>query len=203
MSPKPAPPAPRRRQGELGADAVGAAVRLVTRTEAMGLVEAPLDPRFSPGRLDLALAALEDIGVGRHLAPGDAVPSRSTLEALHEALESSPCPQSEWPVMGALLTPDLLARLLDVSDTSLRRYASGRRATPDDVAQRLHFLTLVCADLLGAYNDFGVRRWFLRRRSQLGGAAPADVLKEGWQPDDVTVRGVGDLARSLVVMAAG
>ena len=82
------------------------------------------------------------------------------LQRLNDALDASPVPASEWPGLVNILGIDLLARLVGVSAVSVRRYASGNRPTPDDIAARLHFLALVVGDLAGAYNDIGIRRWF-------------------------------------------
>jgi S1-C subfamily serine protease len=68
----------------------------------------------------------------------------------------------EW---NSILGPDLLGRLLGISPSSVRRYRGAARTTPDDVAGRLHFLSLVVADLSRAYNDIGVRQWFNRKIS--------------------------------------
>jgi hypothetical protein len=91
---------------------------------------------------------------------------------------------------------------LNISVSSLRRYLSSERQTPDDVAARLHHVALIVGDLLGAYNDVGVRRWFDRPRSALGGRRPAAVLSGNWNPDDPSPRRVRDLAQSLVTLAA-
>ena len=111
-----------------------------------------------------------------------------------DVLGASPLPASEWPVLRRVLGGDLLARLLCISTVSLRRYLSGARSTPDDVAVRLHALALIVGDLAGAYDDAGIRRWFARPRTALGNRAPGDVLTAGWQPDDPEVRQVRDLA---------
>jgi hypothetical protein len=54
------------------------------------------------------------------------------------------------------------------------------------------------SDLAGSYNEFGIRRWFGRPRSQLGGRSPSVVLKRGWSPDDDDIRRVRGLAAALV-----
>ena len=69
---------------------------------------------------------------------------------------------------------------------------------PEDLAVRLRFLALVVDDLLGAYNEIGVRRWFDRPRALLDGRTPAGLLLPGWRPEDGNPRRVQDLARSLV-----
>ena len=98
----------------------------------------------------------------------------------NEPLDESPVPANEWPALHKVLGPELLARLVGISASSMRRYLSGIRPTPDAVAARLHFLALVVGDLAGAYNDVGVRRWFERSRQRLGGSAPARLLAEDW-----------------------
>ncbi len=81
------------------------------------------------------------------------------------ALEASPVPKFEWAGLGRVLDREQLASLLAVSLSSLNRYQSGDRETPDAIAARLHFLALVIGDLAGSYNDIGIRRWFGRKRS--------------------------------------
>ena len=106
-------------------------------------------------------------------------------------------PASEWPALHRGLGPDLLARLLQISTVSLRRYQSGARKPPDDVAVRLHALALMVDDLAGAYNDAGIRRWFARPRTILDNRAPVDVLTSGWRPEDPGPQQVRSLAKAL------
>ena len=101
-----------------------------------------------------------------------------------------------------MLGVDLLARLLRISAVSLRRYASGDRTTPAEVAVRLHALALIVGDLAGAYHEPGIRRWFARSRTALGNRAPADILTAGWQPDDPGPRQVCGLANALTASPA-
>ena len=96
----------------------------------------------------------------------------------------------------------MLARLVGVSVVSVRRYASGNRPTPDEVAARLHFLALVVGDLAGAYNDIGIRRWFDRVRTRLGNKTPAQLLARKWQPEDPGPQQVRQLAHALVASPA-
>ena len=92
--------------------------------------------------------------------------------------------------------------VLSISTVSLRRYLSGARRTPDDVAVRLHALALIVGDLAGAYNDVGIRLWFARPRTVLGNRAPVDVLAAGWRPNDREVRQVRGLAHALTASPA-
>lgn len=182
------------------------AVEAWRRAEAMGLVE-PDGTRLETADLTRLVQRVREAGIARGPAlKWDNVeePTAAELEALLRilitALEASPVAASEWPVLGRVLDPELLASLLGISVTSLRRYASGERETPDDVAARLHHLALIVGDLAGAYNDVGVRRWFGRRRTTLGGRAPAALLSGAWNPDDPGPRQVFDLARALVTL---
>ena len=119
-----------------------------------------------------------------------------------ETLDETPAPVPEWLSMYEVPGPELLARLLGVSASSTRCYLAGARATPDVVAVRLHFLALVVADLAGAYNDIGVRRWFERPRKRLGGSAPVRLLGDGWKPGDDGPKRVEELAASLASSSA-
>lgn len=111
-------------------------------------------------------------------------------------------PQQQWPAMVDVLGRGLLAELVGVSPSSLHRYRTGQRPTPGRVAARLHFLAVVTSDLNGSYNDFGVRRWFRRSRSALGGRSPTDLLSGDWDPEDEGAREVRELAASLHAPAA-
>ena len=153
-----------------------------------------------------ALAPLLQQGPGRTAARGLSLQDLDTpaqqalalgLQRLAEALEDSAAPAAEWPAMRAIFGDDVLGTLLEVSPASLRRYASAERATPQPVAERLHWLALVVADLAGAYNDFGMRRWFERPRSQLGGKSPRQLLGRGWNIDGVAATRVRALASVL------
>jgi hypothetical protein len=180
-----------------------AAVRLVTRGAVMGFLPTDTDTR----RLDLplinrVLSGLAAHGVGVALAASPQVAVGSALEdALQRALdqsEHSPMPSGEWPSLLATLGEDLLAGLLDVSASSIRRYAAGTRATPQEVADRLHVLALIVADLAGGYNEYGIRRWFTRPRPQLDGTSPLQFLGSDWNPDGEAAARVRDLAAALV-----
>jgi hypothetical protein len=127
---------------------------------------------------------------------------QAVLRLLITALEQSPVPQLEWRSVSRVFDPEQLASLLVISLSSLRRYQSGERATPDDVAARLHFLALVTGDLAGAYNEIGIRRWFGRKRTQLGGKTPASLLNGTWDPDDAGPQKVRSLAAALVTLSA-
>ena len=106
-----------------------------------------------------------------------------------------------WRSVSRVFDAESLAPLLGISVSSLRRYQAGTRATPDDVAARLHFLALVISDLAGAYNEIGVRRWFHRERSLLDDKTPGALLSGDWNPEDEGPQRVRDLARSLVMLS--
>lgn len=190
----------------------GLALRAATvlrRAEAMGLLSgeeqfAVLD---APAMREV-VRQVQRAGIGAdvHLAVrGTKLGSPAwglALRRLGVALRESPAPGFEWRRLPGVLGMELLARLLGISLPSARRYRSAARTTPDIVAARLHFLSLVTGDLAGAYNDAGIRQWFTRPRAQLGGKSPAGILSGDWQPSAPEVRRVGRLARALAAAPA-
>jgi hypothetical protein len=185
------------------------ALEAVALAHAMGLIpEGESLERLDLARLRSIAAAAGRAGIGAAAAARlqtgalDREGLRDALASLVEALEASPLPRREWTSLSEVLGPEQLAALLGISGSSVRRYASGARPTPDEVAARLHFLAMVVADLLGTYNVLGVRRWFHRPRSALGGRSPSEVLSGPWDPDDEGPQAVRALARSLLGSSA-
>src|SRR4051794_5017981 len=112
--------------------------------------------------------------------------------------ENVPVPGAAWLDLERVLGAELLAGLVGVSASSLRRYATGSRPTPNAVAARLHFLALVVGDLAGSYHDIGIRGWLGRSRTQLGGQSPAALLHGAWDPADDGPARVRQLAGTLL-----
>ena len=184
------------------------AVEAWRRAEAMGLVP-PDAARLETADVERLVRRVREAGIARGPAlrfDNVEIPSveeaESLLRLVVAALEASPVPKFEWGAVSRVLEPEQLAGLLNISVTSLRRYASGERDTPDDVAARLHHLALLVGDLAGAYNEVGVRRWFERPRAALDGRAPAALLAGDWTPEDAGPLRVRELARSLVALGA-
>jgi hypothetical protein len=125
-----------------------------------------------------------------------------TLRRLNTALAESPAPEFEWNRLNGVHGLDLLTRLLGISMSSVRRYKAAGRGTPDVVAGKLHFLSLIVGDLSGAYNEAGIRQWFGRKRAQSDDRAPSDLLTGAWNPAGPTPIQVQDLARSLIASPA-
>ena len=179
------------------------------RAEAMGLVEPATVTNADPAAVHLLASRVRRAGIATAAAEelhNVEAPSAGEVAALLEtvikALEASPVPKFEWAGLGRVFGAEDLAALLNVSMSSLKRYQSGERETPDDVAARLHFLALVVGDLASSYNDIGVRRWFQRKRTLLDGRAPVALLKGNWDPDDEGPMRVRELARELVALSA-
>jgi uncharacterized protein (DUF2384 family) len=145
----------------------------------------------------LGAAGLVQSAIPREVLLSDPARLGAILAQANAALEYSPLPDHEWPALRAILGDGMLTRLCGISVASLRRYAAGQRPTPDAVAQRLHLLALVVADLRGAYNDYGVRRWFQRPRAQLEGHTPIDVLPSDWTPESPEALQLRELAAAL------
>lgn len=184
-------------------------VEAARRAEAMGLVEPGSMERADAETVRRLGARLRKVGVATsaidHLNNVEAPTAEELaglLEVMIGALESSPVPKFEWGGLSRVFDVDDLAALLSVSPSSLKRYQSGERDTPDIVAARLHFLALVVGDLSGSYNDIGIRRWFHRKRALLGDRTPAALLKGDWDPDDEGPARVRQLARELTSLSA-
>ena len=179
------------------------------RAEAMGLVERHAMPQSDlktarhiarhVGKAGIASAAAAALKNVEAPSPDELA---ALLQTMIAALEASPVPKFEWGGLARVLDDDQLALLLSVSISSLKRYQSQERATPDPIAARLHFLALVVGDLAGSYNDIGIRRWFLRKRTLLDGRSPAQLLTGDWDPEDAGPARVRQLARELVSLSA-
>jgi hypothetical protein len=189
--------------------AASLALALVARAQTMGFL-----PVRRSRRIELDRAFLEELaeqirrsGIAAaattalvQAARTEPVDNERVVDALRATLagvDASPHPEGEWEPARELVGDDLLARLLAVSPSSLRRYASGERQTPDYVAWRLHLVARVLADLIGSYNDYGIRRWFDRRRTALDGATPAQLFEAAESEDDERLGRVLALAEEL------
>jgi hypothetical protein len=188
-----------------------ALIGLVSRTAAMGLLRGKPIERLDADAIERVLEALQAGGlIGAQRArlaamlrpassrSGSMADASEALRQLIAVLEESPVPHTEWPAMREILGDEALAGLLGISASSLKRYAGEERVTPPAVAERLHWVAMVVADLAGSYNDFGMRRWFERSRSQLDGRSPRRMLGREWSPRDPSAQRVRALAASLV-----
>jgi hypothetical protein len=175
----------------------------------MGLIPVNAVTDAEPETVRLLASRVRRAGIGaaaadqlHNVEPPSGEDVAGLLKTLIAALEASPVPKFEWAGLGRVFASEDLSALINVSVSSLKRYQSGDRETPDDVAARLHFLALVVGDLAGSYNVIGVRRWFQRKRSLLDGRTPAALLKGNWDPDDDDAMRVRQLARELVSLSA-
>ena len=124
-------------------------------------------------------------------------PLSTAIDEMNDQIEMSPQPAGEWGPAIETLGEDLLAQLVSASPSSVRRYANQTRRTPQDVAERLHFIALLLADLAGSYNEFGMRRWFSRPRSALDGQSPAALLGGEFDVDGESAAAVARLDAAL------
>jgi hypothetical protein len=165
---------------------------LLARAEMMGLLPDGVEgaTRLDSKLLESLADALRTAGVATAQADRlESARGKALTQALREtlaAVESSPNPTGEWaPVSEVLGDDDLLSVLVGgISPSSLRRYASGERDTPDEVAWRLHLIARIISALRGSYNGYGIRLWFQRPRSQLDGKTPGRLLVESENVDD-------------------
>ena len=185
---------------------------LLTRASAMGVLAGATVTQIDAQAVQRVLTALHKQGlIGAapvSLAPllkngpvrldaATAERMADSVEQLVAVLDESPAPATEWAPMRAVFGDDVLGDLLGIAPASLRRYAAAERATPQATAERLHWLAMVVSDLAGSYNDFGMRRWFERPRTQLGGKSPRALLGVRWAPDDKAAQQVRALAATL------
>lgn len=185
---------------------------LLTRASAMGVLAGAAVTQIDAQAVQRVLSALHKQGlIGAApvaLAPllkqGPAALDAATAERMADSVEQlvavlddSPAPGSEWAPMRAVFGDEVLGDLLGIAPASLRRYAATERATPQATAERLHWLAMVVSDLAGSYNDFGMRRWFERPRTQLGGKSPRALLGARWTPDTKPAQQVRALAAAL------
>lgn len=191
---------------------VSVALRTLHRGEAMGLLEAS-DPDLEAGLVRL-MEALQRERIASNIVTkldhgwltGSSERDRvgNYLEAIFEALGENPVPRLEANALLKHFSDEQLAELLRISSSSVQRYARGERTVPEPVADRLHWLALVVGHLSGTYNSFGVRRWFERPRTALGGNSPKGTLLADpvWTSESVGAREVAELARALIGMPA-
>ena len=169
------------------------AIDLILKAESMGILTAPVDTLTLD--LEALIKAIKDItalGIGVKVVVNadrwrdySAEDLCAKLRALSRILEESPQPNSEWKKLRESFPDDMLSKILAISEQSVRRYATQERATPDEVASRLHWLALVVGDLHGAYNSDGVRKWFIRPRKSFGNSTPLSMLAGTiWTPTD-------------------
>ncbi len=178
----------------------------VGRADAMGLLplDEPIENLDLPSMLQI-LSHIHRAGIGKAIDftfSDTGVALENAFERLNMALEESPAPEFEWERLCGILGMDLLSRLLGTAVGSIRRYRRASRTTPDDLAARLHLLSLTVGDLGGAYNEAGIRQWFDRKRVQLGGKSPAELLGKSWLASDPEAIKVRDLAGALTGAAA-
>lgn len=191
-----------------------AMIPLINRIRAMGIA-LPGRGKLSavtPQTLKLVLDGARRVGIGRDISHyvnavpeaigGDPHEAARLIRELTHAIEESPVPETEWGSMRAIFGDDELEPLLGASRQSIQRYAKRERDTPAAIADRLHWLALVVADLAGAYNEFGIRRWFHRKRDALAGRTPLTVLGREWASDDDSARAVRALAAGLADLGA-
>lgn len=67
-----------------------------------------------------------------------------------------------------------------------------------EAAGRIELIGQIVWCLMGTYDAEGIRRWFGRRRSQLKGRTPADLLAPGWVADSPSAKRILELAKELV-----
>lgn len=176
-------------------------IRSVNRSRTIGLIGDTELQTVSLDGIKLLVSRLADQGVASlaKLQLADSLSLGQLPSAywrdINAALDHSPMPKQEWKSAQELFQDtDLIAQLTGVARSSVGRYIKGERATPDEVSERLHAVMMIAADLQGTLNPQGVRRWFTKRRSHIGGRAPIDLLGKNWTTDSEGYARVRELA---------
>lgn len=91
----------------------------------------------------------------------------------------------------------LLASILNVSEPELKAYIANPGSISEIILRRLAFLIEVVDILKDAYNDRGIRQWFLRKRIQLNDKSPVEILRENWNPENTDPHSVLELAKGI------
>lgn len=190
---------------------VASAFRALARVQMMSLWEPSAGLILDRDLYDAVVESLHEAGMANGLRVWRMTDPLRSLEgddlsqawltawtSIGDVVDECPYPQGEWGPARALLGDDLLGEVLSISASSLRRYATGSRETPDRIATRLHAISQITSALAGSYNDYGIRRWFERVRTQLDLRRPKELLTGDWSPDDEGPRRVIDLAEKLV-----
>jgi len=71
-------------------------------------------------------------------------------------------------------------------------------SSPSAIADRIEVIGQIVWCLMGTYDAEGIRRWFCRRRPQLKGRTPADLLAPGWAANSPSAKRILDLAKELI-----
>lgn len=181
-------------------DGARAGVLATRLAELMGVFRRPDGARIDRGLVGSAIAAAARAGLAEQVAArGDAAePGEETTLAFLDALQHSPRPADEIANLAAIFGYASLELLVGSSEPSLRRYAAESRATPDGVAERVHFVAQLVAIVRGSFNEFGIRRWFDRPHPALDGRAPASLLGGEFDPSDAGPRATLDAAVRLL-----
>lgn len=170
-------------------DGLVSLIGLVSRVVAMGLLRGDPIERLDADAIKRVLDALQTGGLLGAQRARFAAMLRSpdkTGEAIRQliaVLEESPVPRTEWPAMRSIFGDEALAELLGVSRSSLKRYASAERVTPSKIAERLHWVAMVVADLAGSYNDFGMRSLVRAKPKPAPWSQPSQGVRVGVEPE--------------------
>lgn len=153
---------------------------------------------------DIGSTAITALNRALESPPGERPGVGAYLEAVYDALGQNPAPRREINALLKYFDNEQLTELLQISPSSVQRYARGERNPPEPVVDRIHWLALVVGYLTGTYNEFGVRRWFERPRTALDGKGPKDALlaDKAWTSESDGARQVEQLARALIGMPA-
>lgn len=172
------------------------AVQIVFRAQGMGLLSGLSLTSVDPQSFGKVIERIQNAGIKAKWEKSwlSKKPAALVLELrkLLSVLNESPVPEAEWSAVMESLGQELVRKLLDLSVSSIQRYSSNSRPTPQNIAEKLHYLAVVIGDLRAGYNDYGIRRWFERPRTFLSGKSVLSSLGKKWGPDDEVARAIAE-----------
>ncbi len=95
-----------------------------------------------------------------------------------------------------ILGDRMLGRLVGLPSKSAATASAA--SSLSEAASRIELIGQIVWCLMGTYDAEGIRRWFGRRRPQLEGRTPADLLAPGWVADSPSAKRILELAKELV-----
>ncbi len=185
------------------------AINITVKAKTLQLVDADLDTL----NLDVAdftrvLQRLNSVGLRTEI-PFEVIfefsPEKieDELMRLRAAVENTPLPYQDLTALLKIFDLSELGVLLEVETPELKKVLEKATVSlSKDAQMRAHFLAMIVADLSGSYTNFGIKKWFSRKRSKLQDRSPFELLERNWKPDDERVLQIRKLAESLVGMGA-
>lgn len=105
---------------------------------------------------------------------------------------------NELRTLDDVLGKKLCRKLLGLKQEKLTYYQNHPNKMSNRLKRRVDILSTIVRCLVGSYNFRGVRRWFKRPRTKLGGKTPGELFIAGrGNPNNQEVKKILSLAQGL------